>query len=569
MNVRSGVWFRDGWSVIGWAALVFFLAVALPLFLCMPPWLDTTFFDLSARTLLEGGVLYRDIFIHGLPGFMLILAPVRAIAGWRSETLRALDFLIVITITSLLIAFVRPRSGRFVPWFAAAILVCYFSMNESGQCQPDGWMLLPALAAADLRRRQCVDLLAGQERAARLAGRGLIEGSCWGVAMLIKPFAAVPAVATWLVSWAALHRNPTPRRRDLALDAASVTAGAALIGALCATWLKLSGNWPYFMAAVFSDWNTDYYRSTAGISERLRSIYEVAWPWGLVQIVAIGLATANLVRLLWGARGKLQVGHCLLCACYLAWMVQAYFIQRVFLYHIVPTLLLAIGVIGAQFSVFSVQFSDGNRAATAIRVSAFAAVALFGVWVIVKHPLLQSERLAWWPICWRERSSPRVRDALTLAPDRNVAADWAQLDNVRTYLAEMHLQDGQLTCFGVSTTPLYLSLHLKPSIRYVLIWTTLMQFRNHAGQIAGALDESRQIYVVNDLKDEFTQGNDAYVFNPGYPFGLPPFPAGLVNRFPWTEPIVFRSGRYLVHRIRPNRAPITASSLVPVVSSAK
>jgi hypothetical protein len=159
-----------------------------------------------------------------------------------------------------------------------------------------------------------------------------------------------------------------------------------------------------------------------------------------------------------------------------------------------------------------------------------------------------------------------VRDALTLAPDRNVAANWAQLDNVRTYLAGMQLRDSQLTCFGVSSTPLYLSLHLKPSIPYVLIWTTLMQFRNHASQIATALNDSRQIYVVNDLKDEFTRGNDAYVFQPGYPFGLPPLPAALEGRFPWTEPVTFRSGRYLVHLMRPNRTPITASTLVPPTS---
>jgi hypothetical protein len=569
MNVRPRVSFGDRWSVIGWSALVIFLAVALPLFLCMPPWLDTTFFDLCARTMLDGGVLYRDIFIHGLPGFMLILAPVRAIAGWRSETLRALDFVIVVAITGMLLGLIRPRSGRFTPWFALAVFVCYFSMNESGQCQPDGWMLLPALAAVHLRERQYAALVAGKEGPARLTGRGLSEGCCWGVAMLIKPFAGLPALATWLVSWAALGRAGNLRWRDLALDAASLTAGAAWIGALCAIWLKVSGNWPYFMAAVFSDWNADYYRSTAGLAERLRSIYDVAWPWGLVQIVAISLATANMVRLFLGTRGPWHVGHFLLSACCLAWILQAYFIQRVFLYHIVPTLLLAIGVIGARFSVFSLHFSERNGVTTGIRISAITAAALFGVWVIAHHPLLQSKRLAEWPDCWREGSSPRVRDALTLAPDRNVAADWRQLENVRTYLAGMHLQDGQLTCFGVSTTPLYLGLHLKPSIPYALVWTTLMQFRNHAGQIAMALDESKQIYIVNDLKDEFTGGDDAYIFQPDYPFGLPPFPAGLTGRFPWTEPVVFRSGRYLVHRIRPNRTPITASSLVPMVSSRK
>ena len=38
--------------------------------------------------------------------------------------------------------------------------------------------------------------------------------------------------------------------------------------------------------------------------------------------------------------------------------------------------------------------------------------------------------------------------------------------------------------------------------------------------------------------------------NPDNPLALPSsFPQQFADRYPWREPIVFRSGRYLVHRV--------------------
>ena len=58
-----------------------------------------------------------------------------------------------------------------------------------------------------------------------------------------------------------------------------------------------------------------------------------------------------------------------------------------------------------------------------------------------------------------------------------------------------------------------------------------------------------QRYVVSDLqKVGLTPAQAAAVGRNG-PLALPPaFPDYLCNRYPWSEPIVFRAGRYLVHR---------------------
>src|SRR5262245_4942929 len=137
------------WALAAWALLAALLLVGLPLFLCMPLWCDCTFYDLGARSLLRGGVLYRDLFYHGVPGMMLLQAAVRAALGWGSVALRLADFAFVSGCVWLL-ARQPPLGGgpRAAPVLLAALLYyCYFATTEWCHCQPDTWMLLPALAA--------------------------------------------------------------------------------------------------------------------------------------------------------------------------------------------------------------------------------------------------------------------------------------------------------------------------------------------------------------------------------------------------------------------------------------
>ena len=80
-------------------ALTAFLVAGLPLFVCMPLWADVTLYDLCARNLLRGGVLYRDILDTNLPGMVWLHALIRALFGWRSEVIRLVDCGIMAAVT--------------------------------------------------------------------------------------------------------------------------------------------------------------------------------------------------------------------------------------------------------------------------------------------------------------------------------------------------------------------------------------------------------------------------------------------------------------------------------------
>src|SRR3954463_12100385 len=79
----------------GWAVAALVLVAGVPLFLCMPPWNDVTLHDMVARTILRGGVLYRDVFDTNLPGIGWWRAGIRYLFGWSYEVLRAADLLVI------------------------------------------------------------------------------------------------------------------------------------------------------------------------------------------------------------------------------------------------------------------------------------------------------------------------------------------------------------------------------------------------------------------------------------------------------------------------------------------
>ena len=82
---------------------------------------------------------------------------------------------------------------------ATLLFAFYSSRWEWCQCQRDTWMLLPALAALQLRRIQVGRLRNPSVGPGRLLMGAIAEGAVWGAAFWIKPFVAVPALACWLV----------------------------------------------------------------------------------------------------------------------------------------------------------------------------------------------------------------------------------------------------------------------------------------------------------------------------------------------------------------------------------
>jgi hypothetical protein len=173
-------------------------------------------------------------------------------------------------------------------------------------------------------------------------------------------------------------------------------------------------------------------------------------------------------------------------------------------------------------------------------------MAIFAVLVATRHPLVNLDRLTLWRRCWEEASSPVLRDRIKLTEGE---VEWEQLEKVAAYLRSLNLRDGELTCYNNTTHPLYLELDLEPSTRYLHFDTLLRFMPAHRETIRQALASSGQRYVVSDLRAAGLtpeQREEWYNSTDALPAGLP---EGWVGRFPWSEPVVYKTTRYAVHKV--------------------
>jgi hypothetical protein len=533
----------ERWSRLGaLAALALLLLLAVPLFLCMPLVSDVTHYDLCAQNVLRGGVHYRDIGDFNLPGMVWIHVGIRSLLGWRPEALRAVDLAVVAAIVGLLVRWlglmgVGPAART---WAAVLLFGFYFSMSEWVHCQRDTWMLLPALVSLELRRRQIERVQAGKS-----AGRTVLwaaaEGLCWGAAVWIKPFVIFPAFACWLGSIVWVCRTSPERRTALlAADAGGLVLGGLLAGLLGAAWLWGSGTWPYFLEVLFSV-NRGYYRSMHSLSslERLRHMVTFLCPWGLVYLLSLPLALLALLRRPPQAapgtpESTAPVAALLLAALFLGWFFQVAFVQLHHDYVLAPAALLGTAVAAG------VSLPGWWRRVRFLGLGFVVGLA------IILHPLARPERLALWGRCWAEGSSPDLRNRLSIT-DWPWTPDWVALGQVEEYLRQEQVADREVMCFNTSTTPLYLGLGVQPPIPATHF--DHVHFSPAAFEpLREALNASPERFVVSDLNCLCFRRSA--LPEPEEALDLPPeVPREWAERYPWCEPVVFRAGRYRVHRV--------------------
>jgi hypothetical protein len=520
---------------LAWIVLAVILIFNVPLFLCMPLWPDTTLYDVCARNILSGGVHYRDVFDNNFPGIVWLHVLIRSLLGWSHEAIRLVDLLFLTGSLLLLANWLKlvGRSRAVQVWTVALCFLFYFSTTEMCHCQRDPWAFLPALAGLSLRCRQVSRLAAPSVSAWRTLAWAAMEGVCWGAAVWIKPQFMVPAFTCWLMSALQIARASSQGRLRLLSDLAGLLCGGLLTGGVGIAWLMATGAWPAFLD-IFLDWNREYLL----VSRRQWGVTWLVWrlrPWGLVHLVAMPVA---LVILFQGikSRGRrtpaaslLECTPALLAALYLGWVLQVLLLQQGFDYHRVPAMLLGLTLlIGAGLPSGRVGW---------------AVLAGFLVWAALHHPMLHANRATAWPLCVRYGSTPELRDRLTMTGVVNST----ELRPIRDYLAKRHLKPGELTSYDWRTNLLYVELGLKPSTRFVTVDSTLLFYPGHRDIVLRELNKSHQHYVVTDLETRIM--TDAEMREVG-PDKLPPaFPPQLRKVFPWSEPIVFRSGRYLVHRV--------------------
>lgn len=535
MNVLRKWW--------GCCLLAIFLAWSVPLFACAPVWPDVTFYDVCARNLLEGGVHYRDVFDTNLPGMPWLHALVRALFGYGTVPIRLVDVAVVGAMGWLLARRLRALDLPAIvrPWLIALVFYFYFSISEFNHVQRDSWMLLPILAAFAVRswnaaRMNSLDV-------ARKSGFGvaLLEGLLWGAAIWIKPFAIVPAATCWLVTAARMARDPVRGWRAVLVDGSGLLLGGLIAGGLGVSWLVASGAWPAFRECFF-DWNEEYVRFDNLHLKALAPLLKLP-PWGGVHLFALPAAawmvfSGLVVRTVDADESASAKSHerARFGALYLGMLLQTILLQRGFDYQFVPDCMLGLAILAAL----------PWKASRFAWAAAVAAVVVGAAW----HPMFQPARGQNWWRCLKSGTSPQMRDNLALT----TRIRWQDLARVKDWLKGQHLRSGELTCFDWKTSSLFVDLGLQPSTRYVGINFVWEGFKGHRQQILQELLTSRQKFIVVDLTQAGLSDAHAEEYSAGRPLALPPAMTPAARQlYPFSEPIVFRAGRYTVHRVTVRR----------------
>ena len=102
---------------------------------------------------------------------------------------------------------------------------------------------------------------------------------------------------------------------------------------------------------------------------------------------------------------------------------------------------------------------------------------------------------------------------------------------------------------------------ITPSTRYVFLDVIARVFRSRTDQIQQAVESCDHRFVVSSL---FEAGMPRELIDGKTdPVSLLPvgFPRSERSRFPYTQPVVFRSGQYLVHRVTRPIGPLCTEYL--------
>jgi hypothetical protein len=535
------------WSeMVAWTCLALFLVVVLPLFLCMGIFPDCANYQVYAQAILRGGVLERDVHVEFRPPMMgWVLAVIHWLVGWKPPMLRVADFAFVSGNIWLLVRWLRAQEVARVTcvWTALALYAFYLSTSEWCHCQPDMWMLLPALVALHLRRRQVAHLVCSDGSLASAAGCSTLEGLCWGASCLFKPYVVLPGLGCWLASVALVWRAPTRPVKRLLIDALGLLTGGLLAGGVWLGWLWWGGGWSYFWMD-FQESASEYYSASpfyAPFLHRILYLFTQFLPWGLLHAVALPLALITLYRVFVGSEGREGISRAannpsaLLAGFYIGWLVEGNFIQYQFDYHAAPAVLVALALIVAEawgwersrcgrivLRVRSLQFA--GRRWWSVRSGAGSVilrspvgwvllVCLVGL-VVARQPLLYPRRLALWGRCWSAGSSGEIQDQLTCLGSPDFASrqwwqympvggvGWGDLERVEEYLREQGVRDGDVLVWSpIGACALYLDLDIRPTHRIIQLCSFLCVYQSEVPRVLSELEACHHRFVVSMPED--------------------------------------------------------------------
>jgi hypothetical protein len=499
------------------ALIVLAVGVGVPLFLRTPLWCDVTLYDLAARNVLTGGVHYRDLFDTNTPGFVWLLAGIRAVVGWSSEGLRAVDLLFFTgtTLTLCRLAKLAGASGLNRLWLAAGCACFYLFTHEMAHAQRDVWLALPAFLAVLVRLNRTLRPAPGLARGVFLPA--LLEGALWAVAVWIKPHFLAVAACWWVLTVPRLAGVRTAGRGFGAwvgvvlADLTGCLLAGGLIGAAGVWYLVASGTWAAF-TEVMTVWNVGYLENTLhGIHLRW-GVFTWFPPWNFLAPVAVvyalfalldariwsgrfrppvqgGLLRRVSLSAIWHKTGTDEQRYARAClgAVYVLWLLQAVVLQRPYMYIHAAEVVIGLAVWAAH---------RWNAAALvlgwlfAIQVAWATAPLSVGEFVtrnptladgFLPHPMFDPDRLARWPDCFRSLPADdyyRRQDAIQFEESRGhphpAGITWAEMNEVAEFLRAERVGDRELVCWHDSPHALYLLLDVKPGLRFMHVNTARM-----------------------------------------------------------------------------------------------
>lgn len=513
--------------------LVALLLLAMPIFLRMPLTNDAILFDLQTRLISEGAVPYRDVLEPNFPGVFWIHSTVRGLLGTSSEMLRLFD-LVVISAVTCLIGKLATKSGgtsQSSVWLSVAVLGFYLGTTEWCHCQRDTWLLLPIFSATWLRLHR---LGSDSAPAAKLS---FLEGLAWGAGLWLKPYIVLVAISVWLVTLLGFRSV-----RSCLVDTAWVLVGGLVAGAFGVAWLIQTEAWPYWMETV-QQWNPRYLAAGREhwIWPRFKSMAWRMQPWIALHLVALPLAALRL-RQLWRYRREpasvldRELPQFALSAIYLATMAHVFLLQHLFDYVHAPAVILAIAVVGIWLA--QPNHSSYWR----------LAVLAFGLLASTSSPIFNQNRLRLWSACVTLPSTPKLQDRLALLanPYRS------HIERVADFLQRQSAHDGDVCVYNSDLVGLYQSqrLKLRPPTRYVYLFELLTYFPEKRKAIISSVVNSTHRFIVTDLASCGMPLSQAMAIGPEGPTAPPPaYHTVSRQNYPWSHPVVFRSGTYLVHEV--------------------
>lgn len=567
-----------------WTAPLLILITQLPIFLQSSLTPDTVLYDLQARCLLNGGVLYRDIVEPNLPGVVWVHAVVRTCVGDSSVALRIFDLMVLGGICFLLQSFIvggfqEPEKTQVARSFVMSLLLLfYLSTSEWCHCQRDTWMLLPSLAAMWLRVLACERSVCGRhghdftlndaasepEPATGDLRVCFLEGTLWAVGFWLKPFVAVPAIAVLAVSCMFV-----PSRKIAAQQIGTVLAGGLCVGLAGIYWMMRTGCWVPFVDMLTS-WNADYFQAgrSRWTSDRYIAHAQRFFPWIILHLPAIAIAGRAILRAIQNRGTPLfavreGLASLVLQAGYLGWLLQAFAFQQLFDYIHVPGIMLALAVC-VQAGAF--MFRTANTRAEVVNVQPFfchlclpLATAFVAVALLNSPATVWSRQRHWYrclQACTGSKLEPQVKDQIALTP----MPRWQELQPVMDKLSDLCDDDVSVLAYNGNLIHLYPAMSFQPPTRFVYVDVLARCFPRRRPEMLTAIENSKAEYVVSDLVEDgwaaevWTAGRSAADGSASQLSTTELLPKALALQsnslfFPYNQTPVFRSGGYVIFRI--------------------